>query len=255
MTESTTEAGIGHNAPPAYDEETAAALEAKMREFADAGGAWLDLREIADDTQAQRLADYLAGLQARIKETETARKEAKKPHDDAAKTVQKRFVPIVDLGTKLRDRLNGMLTAYASKKERAAAEARRKAEEEARRAHEEADRRAREAAARNDLAGEAEAERAREAAEDAAKAAARAPSGGQIKGSTRTMAMRTTCRADLQNPALAFNWLRKNREAYPSAWAEVEHAIERAASGVYRAAGGDQVTIDGAPMIEDRKVA
>jgi hypothetical protein len=73
------EAGIGHNNPPPYRADVVAVHDAKAREFLDAAGAWLDLKEIQDEAQAAKLNDFIAGVKAVAKAVDADRKDDKKP--------------------------------------------------------------------------------------------------------------------------------------------------------------------------------
>ena len=163
------EARIGHNHPPAYDPDEVARIEAEVNDFADAAGAWLDLKSVETEEAAGRLADFIAGCRKKLRAVDERRREMKKPHDDAAASVQAAFRPLTGRLDQAMKRVQPMLTRFLE-----AEDARRKAEAEerdriAREAAEEAERRAREAEARNDVAGLDEAEAARKDAEKAAK--------------------------------------------------------------------------------------
>lgn len=210
-------AGPGHNSQLPYDPDVVSILEGRVRELADAGGAWLDLGEIAEDEQAGKLNDFLTQARTCAKDIEAARKEAKKPHDDAAKAVDVKFkslsVPLEKLGVSLK----AMLTTFANEKQRRLDEERRIQQEAARRQQEEADRLRREAEVSNDVIAQAEAEeRAKEAAK-AAKAAEK-PARAQIASATgggRTMATRTTWKAEVENMNKAFSFFRDHPEHGP----------------------------------------
>ncbi|MGP9804066.1 hypothetical protein [Paracoccus sp. NSM] len=250
-----TPAAAGHNNPPPYDPETVAALEQRVRDLADAGGAWLDLGKIEDEEQAGKLNDFLAQARQCAKQIEDARKTAKQPHMDAATAVDAKFKtltgPLTTLGVKLKD----MLGAFAAEKQRKLDEERRRAQEEARRAQEEADRLRREAEARNDVIAQAEAEERAKAAEKAAKAAEK-PARAQIASATgggRTMATRTTYRAEIKTDSdarRAFGWLLADPESRPALLAE----MERLCTAARRRKDGP-TEINGVTFIEQTTVA
>lgn len=255
MNDMTPAAGIGHNKPLPYDPEVAAALEQRVRELADAGGAWLDLKEITEDEQAGKLNDFLAQTRTCTKAIEDARKAAKQPHMDAASAVDAKFKSLTKPLDNLTTSLKSMLTKFAAEKQRKLDEERRRKQEEARRQQEEADRLAREAAARNDVIAQAEAdERAKEAAK-AAKAAEK-PARAQIASATgggRTMATRTTYAAHIEgdsNARRAFGFLLADADSCDALIAE----MERLCTAARRRAGGP-VEIPGVTFTEHHTVA
>jgi hypothetical protein len=201
-------AATGHNNPPQYRADIVEAHAAKANEFLDAGGAWLDLKEITTDEQSGKLTDFISGIKQVAKTVEEDRKQDKKPHDDAGKSVQAAYVPILDKLKLAISKVTPMQTAWLEKVEAAqkAEAARQRAEAEAAaRAAAEMERRAQ---ARNDIAGEAEAEEARKKvaqmkrqAERTANAPARSTS---ATGAGRAVSMRTTWHAELTNPRVAY---------------------------------------------------
>lgn len=248
-------AGIGHNAAPPYDPAIVAALEARVRELADAGGAWLDLREITEDEQAGKLNDFLAQSRTCFKAIEDARKTAKQPHMDAASAVDSKFKSLTGPLEKLGTSLKAMLSKFAAEKQRKLDEERRRQQEEARRQQAEADRLAREAKARNDVIAQAEAEEAAKAAAKATKAAAK-PVRAQIASATgggRTMATRITYEAQIQTDGdarRAFGFLLADRDSREALIAE----MERLCTAARRRKDGP-TEIPGVAFIEKQTVA
>lgn len=184
-------ATMGHNNPPAYDVEALEAIKNDASAFIEASNAWLKA-EVDSDEKAEKLADQIDGLRKLFKRVDEARKDAKKPHDDAGKEVQAAFTPVLDRITKCADLLKPRLAVYA--KAKAEAEAKRKAEElaAAAAAKAEAERLAKEAEASGDIDAIVEAEeRAKEAAKQE-KSAARPASTGirSASGAGRTMSLR-----------------------------------------------------------------
>lgn len=196
---------IGDNRPPVVDPDILARENARVREFADAAGDWLDLGRIETEEQASRLKDYIDGARAVVKQVDTARADAKKPHDDAAKAVQAAFRPLLDAVETAIGRVRPMLTDYLQRKKAAdeARKAREKAEAEAAaRAAQEA---AEAARSRNDVLGEAEAERAAHAAQEAAAAAAKPvkTNVASYTGGGRSAGLRTQKIVIVDNPRQA----------------------------------------------------
>ncbi len=82
---------------------------------------------IETEGQAQAATDFIAQIADAQKRLEAARKESKKPYDDAGKAVQRFFVERVDKLTFVKDRMQQRLTPFIQAK----ADAERKAREEA----------------------------------------------------------------------------------------------------------------------------
>ena len=240
-------AGMGHNNPPGpFVPED---LLAKVADFSEAAGIWLDLRDIEDNDQAERCTDFLGGAKALFKLIDDARKEQKKPHDDAAKAVQDVFrkpLETVDFAVK---RVGQLQTRWLQAER--AREAARKIEEQAaaRKALAEAERIAAAADARNDVAGMIEAEAARKEAAKAAKAAEKPATAraGSATGAGRTISLRTTYRCEVENINHAFVALRDHPE--------VKEVLERLATAAVRAQQGDKVAPNGFKLIKEEKAA
>lgn len=248
-------AGQGHNNPPPYDPEVVEKLETRIRELADAGGAWLDLKQITDDEQAGKINDFLTQARTAYKEVETARKKAKQPHLDAGTAVDTKFKSLTAPLEKLAAKLKKPLADYQAEKERRLEAERREREAKAKRQQEEADKLRREAEARNDVIAEAEAEKAAKAAEKATKAASR-PVKANIASATgggRTMSARTTYRAKIEDHSAArkaFSFLLNDPDSSPAICAE----IERLCTAARRRKNGP-TDIPGVSWQEERTVA
>ena len=208
MPDENARAQIGDNNPPPYRPDMVADLQTKAKEFAEAAGEWLNLGEIETEAKAEELNDFLSGLRSRIKETDAARKEDKRPHDDAGKAVQSAYAPIIDMLKMAMERVTPMQTAWLKKvRDQQAAEAQRKAEE-ARKAQEAAERQAAAAQSKNDIAGAATAEAAQKRTAELQKQAADASKAkvnvGSATGAGRTASLRKTVLAEVTNPRVAF---------------------------------------------------
>lgn len=244
--------GMGHNNPPPYDPEVVANLEARVRELADAGGEWLGLEKIETEGQAEKANDFIKQARDASKEVEDARTKAKKPHLEAGKAVDEKFKSLTAPLDTLVAKLKKPLAAFAAEKQRQLDEERRRKQEEARKAEEEAERLRREAEARNDVIGMAEAEAAEKAAAKASKAAAK-PARANIASATgggRTMAMRTTYRAEVENLNKAFSFFRDHEYFGP----KLRETLERMAEAERRAQDGAK-SIPGIVFHEERTVA
>jgi hypothetical protein len=72
--------------------------------------------EIKDDDQAVRAQGVRSKLRELFNEGEKQRKAEKKPHDDAAKEVQKKWTPILDKAESGADKLRKAIEAWENKK-------------------------------------------------------------------------------------------------------------------------------------------
>jgi len=240
-------AGIGHNMAPApIIPDT---IRAKVQDFTDGAGAWLDLKELTSNEQAEKATDFVNGARAVWKAVDEARKAAKKPHDDAGKAVQEAFKPLLTKLELAAKKVGELQTAWL-RAERDRAEAlRRQQEAEADRAAEEAARRAREAEARNDIDGMVEAEAAALRAEKDAKAASKpvAAWAGSATGAGRTVSLRTTWFAEVVNINHAFVAYRDRPE--------VRELLERLATADVRAQQGEKIAPQGFTLRKQEKAA
>lgn len=201
-------ASFGGNSPPPFDPDVVEALNDEGAKFLDAAAVWIENGDLDSEDDAQRLNDFITGIKKRKSATETARKGAKKPHDDAGKLVQAAFLPIAKKMDLALSKVAPLLTKWMNKKrdeEQAEIERKRK---EAEFAQQEADRKAAAAAARNDISGEIDAQAEREEADKQAKDAERAAKKGtQVSSATgggRTASLRTYVEVSMVNPRVAF---------------------------------------------------
>lgn len=192
--------------PPAYDITVWERHRAKALEFADAAGAWLDLKVIETAEQSAKLTDFVDGARKVSKIIDDARKDEKKPHDAAGKKVQDAYLPILKivadsvekvsvLQTDWLRRENARLQAIRIENERIAAEEKERAERELEAAKE-----------RNDIAGVVEAESNLKAAAKDVKRAAKPVkvSASSATGGGRGMSMRKQYSCELVDKRLAF---------------------------------------------------
>ena len=184
-----------------YDAEKAFAFRLRVNAFADAAGAWKEIKVIKSQAQAERLTDFVRGAQELEKQIEEQRKAEKKPWDDKADAVHAIYKPLSDAmkltAAWMKPMAAAWLDAEAARKRAEAAEQKRIADEQAA----EAARQLARAEASNDVMGMIEAEASRKAAADLAKAAA-APikaKMGSASGGGRAMSMRTQAYAEITN--------------------------------------------------------
>lgn len=215
---------FGGNLPPLVDPEALAEHEGRVRDFCDAGGAFLDLGEIADDETAAKLKELIDRSRKVTKDIEAARSAAKKPFDDAGKEVMKLFLPLVTAMDTLVGKLKPMQTAYLQRKQRELEERQRVQREEAAKAAADADAALAAAESRNDVLGIAQATEAAKAAEEASEAAARDVRAKveSVTGAGKASSLRQTRKLIVENWRVAFSVVQEDagvREAIRAALA------------------------------------
>ena len=235
-------AGIGHNQPPMIPED----VTAKVKDFTDAAGAWLDIKEIDTQERSEKATDFVSGARKLYKAVDEARKTAKKPHDDAAQAVQDAFLPLLKKIDKSVDAVKKLQGAWLLKENQRVEAERREREAKAKAEKEAADKALAEAQARNDVSGMVDAEEAQKAAAKEEKQAGRAvkTQANSATGGGRTMSLRTnySCVVENRGPALA------TYRDHP----EVIALIERLATADVRAQQGEKTAPNGFRLIETK---
>ncbi|UFM64208.1 hypothetical protein LOS78_01675 [Paracoccus sp. MA] len=255
MLDDSPQAGPGHNNPPPdlpFDLAAYQPLEQRAREIADAGADWIKLPKIENEEQAQKANDFLAQVRKVEKEAEAERKVQKAPHDARAKAVDVAFKRLTDPLSKIVGPVKAKLLAFAEAKAEAERLEKARRAEEARKAAEEAERLKAQAEERGDVFGQAEAEAAAKDAEKMARSAAKETK-TQVKSATgggRTMAVRTSYVATIENMNKAFGWFR-DHERYGQAMREL---MVRMAEAERRSAEGVN-EIPGVIFTEERSIA
>ena len=219
---------IGGNNPPIVDPEVLARETARVAEFADAAGDWLDLADISTVEQAGKLKDFIDGARKVWKDIDAARKAAKQPHADAAAAVDTAFrsnlLVVENIIAKLKPKQTRWLEREAARQRAEQA----RAQAEAKAAAEEAERLRLAAEARNDVAGITAAEIAAKDAAAAAKEAARSVS-VKIESATgggKATGLRPQRYVVIDNINVAFMQVRDSRD--------VRDAIEKALNVIVR---------------------
>lgn len=201
-------APMGHNAPA--DPFTAFSLH--LDDLDEQARQFLDGTPIASEQQAEDVSRLLNMLRKASNDADDARKEEKRPHDEAAKAVQSKWRPLlerVDLAVSTAKRA---LTPWLAAKD---AEQRAAAEAAAQEAREQAEAAAQVAAQvrPDDLAGQTTLRVKQENAAAAAKAADRlSKARPTVKGGERANSLRSRWTATLDDPVAA---LRHYRERQP----------------------------------------
>lgn len=239
---------IGHNSG-AVDPALVDGFLTRADEFGRTAVQWGEAG-VQDDEQAGRLADFLTGARGLYKEIDEARKEAKRPHDERGKAVQKAFAPLLAAVKKAGDIAKELHTGYLHEKDR-------KAQEAARVEREKAEAAAREAEARVKAAEEAgqavAAEAAAQEAEEARKAAeAVQAEKAQAKSSTgagRTVALRKRKVPMIESRRRAFMALEARHAE------KFDALIKQVAAQEARAAGDQPLEIPGIRFIIEEYAA
>jgi len=239
-----------HNLPPAFDASVVDHFGTKTEEFLNASQQWLAMDEIATDEHAGQITDQIDGLRGLYKKVDDARKEAKKPHDDAGKDVQAAFTPMLTKLKTAAEKLKPKLASFAAAKARAAEEERRQAEAEARRQADEAEAARKAAEQSGDIGAQVDAEEAAKAADKAQKDAARKVDTGvkSATGAGRTMSLRKIKEVEVTNINVLFMALRDEPE--------IQELLQRIATRVVRAKGyGDGSPLPGVTVTEREVMA
>jgi len=193
---------MGHNNPPEvlpYNATTLAELKAKADQFIAVSDEWKDV-EITSDTLAGQLLDQVDGLKKRLKDTEKAREEAKKPHLTAGRKVDADFNAVKSLIQSAIDRLQPKLNKYAHDKAEKERIRQQEDAEAARRAQAAAQMQKAQAQQTGSIKDQHEADQAEQQAQVAIKKSK--PQNTQIKsasGAGRTMATRKRKHAQIVN--------------------------------------------------------
>ena len=90
------QAGTGHNKGPVFNVAVVDALAVEAGEIADAASEWAKV-EIATETKAGELKDFLDTARAKLKEIEDRRKVEKQPFLDAERDVDTVFNRMKDI--------------------------------------------------------------------------------------------------------------------------------------------------------------
>lgn len=193
-------APLGHNRPPSPFDD----LAARVAELNELAAGCLFGAEIADQGQADAIAELVNDARKLEKAAADLKKAEKEPHDTAIKEIAARFKPVETTLGLIKDTGKSAQTVWlrkdAEKKAAEEAEKRRDAEEAARKAEE-----ARKAAeASNDIEARAEAVRlAEEAQFQEAQAKKAAKDKAKASGGGRAMHLRSVWSAEMTDAQVA----------------------------------------------------
>lgn len=200
-------APIGHNQPATpYD-----ALKAHIDDLDLEARNHLDGEPIKDEAQAAAVSRILDDARKASKAADEARKDEKRPHDEAAAAVQARWKPLLERADLAATTAKEALAPWLQRLEdeqRAAAEAMRKEAEEA------AEVAAQTSASVDpgDLAGQTTARIRQESAHALAQRATRAEKARpHVRGGERANFLKSRCTAILSDPVAFARWAWTNR--------------------------------------------
>lgn len=201
-------AEIGHNNPP---EPTPLEEARETISLLDVEAAnWFDGEPIKNQQQADDVARLLDEARKAEKRFDAARKTEKAPHDEAAKAVDAAWKPVITDAKRIVEIAKAAQTAWLIEQDNL----KRKAEEEARKIAEAKAEEARRLAEQSD--GSLAAAKARDAAieeakraESAAWRASQDKAGAKGAGMARTVSLRTTWRAVVEDRRLLLNHIAK----------------------------------------------
>lgn len=118
--------GIGHNGGPAFD-----GFALHIEELFSMVSGTTAITKVETYEQEAQLDSLLDDLRKARKDADAERAAEKKPHDDAGKAVQAKWLPLLQRCDMGADEIKRLLTPYRQAKQRAKDEAARKAREEA----------------------------------------------------------------------------------------------------------------------------
>lgn len=236
---------LGHNNPPEPTPLEQAKEELSLLDVE--ASNWFDGEPIKNEAQAAEVARLLDAARKAKQRFDAARKEEKKPHDEAAKAVDANWRPVIAEADRIVECAKKVQTDWLikldAKKRAEEEEARRIAQEKA----DEARRLAEEAG--GTLEGAKARDAAIEEAKKAEKVAARAEhskAGAKGEGMARSIGLRTVYRAVVEDRRLLLNHIATTDPAALTAFVE-----EWAAKAVRTGARA----IPGVTVVEERVAA
>jgi hypothetical protein len=231
---------IGHNNPPAFDAYSMALDDA----FATAKD-FLDGSPIETQGQADAVGRIVGEVKRIKKDADLARKEEKRPHDEAAAAVQAKWSPLIDRADTIVKAAQAPLTAYLNKLADEQREAERIAREEAARKAQEAIAAQRASAGSVDAVDAAKAlQKEADAAHKAAKRAGREKA--HVAGMDRAIGLRTYWRHEITDRRELLKWIMNNDVPALEAFTD-EYARTAVAGGVR--------WLPGVTITEEKRVA
>lgn len=204
-------AAIGDNMPPPYSEAVRAESERVTQDALARYSEMARRGEITNAAHAEEVSDVVGALRAAYKAVDASRAAEKKPHDDAAKAVQRAFTLFLDAMEKAANGLKDASSVWLQKEKARLAAEKTAREAEAQRLAQEAFAAAALAAARGDAMGAALADQMQQDADTEAKRAASFVARPRIDSATgagRGLSLRTTRKARIFNANAVYMWFR-----------------------------------------------
>ena len=106
------------DAPSIGDNSGDLSLAEQIKDYASQALGWLKKNGIKSKHDSDKAANYRAELLRLKKEADAQRTLEKKPHDDAAKAVQIKWLPLVDAADLAAEEMRAALTAFMSAEKR-----------------------------------------------------------------------------------------------------------------------------------------
>ena len=180
---------IGHNRSP-YD-----LAEEQITDLYDEAKQWLDGEPVASQGEADGLSKLIDMLRKARKEADAARVEEKRPHDEAAKAVQTKYKPLLEMADRAVDMAKDTLAPWLTKLQAEQEEAERIAREEAEAAMKAAQEAHKAAEGLEGMEAAEDALHAAKAAERALRAAEKAKP--HAKNDSRAIGLQTVYKAEI----------------------------------------------------------
>lgn len=194
------------------------AFKLDLESLFEEAGNFLDGEPIANQAQADDVSALVNRLRKSIGGADDARKEEKRPHDEAAQAVQDKWIPTINRARLALTTAKNALAAYLSDQEAAQRAAAQALQEEANQKAEAAAQAARDAKP-DDLAGQTTARAKMLVADEARKAAEKADKARpQAKGGERAVGLRSRWTAILTDSVAALKHYRMCQPEALKAW-------------------------------------
>ena len=212
-----------------YDVEAHAVLRTRVMAFADAAGAWKDIKKVSSKAQSERLTDFIAGARGLLAKVEAQRKTDKAVWDDKAKAVQTAYAPLTTVLEKISDLIKPMQAQWLRDEQEKLDRQKELDRQAALQKQRDADALAAQAALNNDVVGMVEAEKLQKEADKDTRQAEKdvKAKAGSASGGGRAMSVRKIAYAIIDNQNSVYMAFREN--------ARVVEVLQSLADAEYRA--------------------
>lgn len=239
-----------HNQPPAPVDLARERLDALIANT----NAWAErVPKIEDEDTAKSAADFLDQLDKQYQQYDAARREERRPHNEAAAAVQARWLPLLERISACKRVIAQMHRSWLRVKQDRLDEQRRQDQQKAEEARRRAEERAREAQAAEGSPGALNAviaaQEAAEEAERARKAAAAVPQRAQVRGNLggRARSLRYAWTASIADYDAAYAHFRDHPEVQQLLLSLTNQAV-RAKDGPRPPGGANEGVSDRLPF-------